>query len=359
MRRLDLLVPAYDEPDETIKPLLDSVAVQRGVDLSQVGVIVCCDGGSFRLSEELASQYPFEIEFYVCEHKGVSSARNSCLDKSSASYVMFCDLDDAFCDTRALHLLFREMDAMPSEQEMRMLDVPKSEWQPGFDYLISNFAEETINRDTGEITYINHDQMDGTFVHGKCWRREWLIENNVRFNPKLVVHEDNWINQLSRAVAKPYRIKWCPFPFYCWCHRETSVCRRSPTYILETYGDMLLSSSELCDELSRRMMHDTAAQYAVSMIYDAFYSLTKRAWRDIKNAEYRANVLDQFKSYYRRHRAKWHSVPDNEKLMISRGVRDRCIMEGDMQDEPITIKQWLVRLGLEPESYINDSKTYL
>ena len=101
-RRLDLLVPIYDEGEEVIKTLLDSVMVQRGVDLSQVGVIVCCDGGTTKLSEEFMERYPFHIEFHMCEHRGISASRNACLEKTDAEYLMWCDCDDAFVDTRAL-----------------------------------------------------------------------------------------------------------------------------------------------------------------------------------------------------------------------------------------------------------------
>jgi len=38
MRRLDLLVPHWKETPEEMEPLLDSVAMQQGVDLSEVGV---------------------------------------------------------------------------------------------------------------------------------------------------------------------------------------------------------------------------------------------------------------------------------------------------------------------------------
>ena len=95
MRKLDFLIPIYNEGEEVVKQLLDSIAIQQNVNLKKdVGAIICCDGGTTRLSQEFINSYPFAIEFYVCEHRGVSATRNSCLDKSRAEYVIYADCDD-------------------------------------------------------------------------------------------------------------------------------------------------------------------------------------------------------------------------------------------------------------------------
>ena len=75
--KLQILVPQYKETDEIIKPLLDSIAMQQCIDFSQIGVIICNDGTDVRLSDKLISSYPFKIEYYLCEHRGVSATRNA------------------------------------------------------------------------------------------------------------------------------------------------------------------------------------------------------------------------------------------------------------------------------------------
>ena len=171
MRKLDFLIPMYNENENIIKSLLDSIAIQQNVDFKQIGAIICCDGGTARLSNEFISQYPFTIEFYICEHHGVSATRNACLDKSKAEYVIFCDADDMLYNACGLWILFREM-------------------KIGFDSLVSAFTEETHNPQTNEIEYIKHD-MDSTFVHGKVHRRQYLIDKNIRWNESLTIHEDS------------------------------------------------------------------------------------------------------------------------------------------------------------------------
>ena len=49
---LQILVPQYMETEETLRPLLDSIELQQGVDLAnEVGVIIVNDGTNVHLSE--------------------------------------------------------------------------------------------------------------------------------------------------------------------------------------------------------------------------------------------------------------------------------------------------------------------
>lgn len=60
--KLQILIPQYQETDEIIKPLLDSIALQQSVDLNEVGVIITNDGSDVKLSEDLLNSYPYKIE---------------------------------------------------------------------------------------------------------------------------------------------------------------------------------------------------------------------------------------------------------------------------------------------------------
>lgn len=336
-RRLDFLVPTYNEDESVVKPLLDSIALQVGVDLSQVGVIVCCDGGTSRLSEELMSAYPFDIEFHVLEHAGVSATRNACLDRSEAEYVIWCDADDRMLDARGLFIIFREMDAQPSPQDVAMYGASGT----GFDFLISAFCEETKTPD-GETTYINHE-TDFTFVHGKVVRRQWLIDNGIRFCDRLLVHEDSYMQLLCREVAKPWRAKYCPMPWYLWCWRDSSVCRHDPDYILKTFPDMLKSCDALIDEFVRRMMNDRANAHTASVVWETYYTLNKPEWIERTHSDYRETTERCFLKFFKKHRPKWDAVSEQDKVLISSQVRQRKVTEG-MLIESMTVDQWLSQI---------------
>ena len=231
---------------------------------------------------------------------------------------MFCDADDMFYNACGLWILFKEMEV-------------------GFDSMVSVFTEETRIPDTKEITYINHDQ-DSTFVHGKVHRRKYLIENKIRWNDKLTIHEDSYFNILCQNLSQ--NVKYCQTPFYLWKWRDESVCRHDPKYILKTYKNMLDSNDALVDEFIKRGISDKAAFYSCMMIFDAYYTMNKPEWINQENQEYRDSTELRFSSYFKKHEDLWNSVPSPNKMQISNGVRSRSVMEG-MQMESITIDAWL------------------
>lgn len=323
-RKLDILVPMYNEEESVVKCLLDSIAVQQGINLKEdVGVIVCCDGGKARLSDEFIKSYPFPIEFYLCEHKGVSATRNACLDHSTADYVMFADADDMFYSVCGIYLVFREIDELG-----------------GFDSLTSLFIEETRDPNTKKTLYINRE-MDSTFVHGKIHRRQYLVDNQIRWNPKLTIHEDSYFNILCQNLSD--KVKYSPTPFYLWKWRDDSVCRHDPKYILKTYTNMIDSNTALVNEFIRRGMLDKASFYVAFMVFDAYYTMNKPEWINQENKEYRDKTEKRFAEYYKTYKKMWNEVPAINKMQISNGVRSRTVNEGMMM-ESITIDKWLSKV---------------
>lgn len=316
--KLQILVPQYNETDEVIKPLLDSIAIQQNVDMNEIGVIICNDGSDAILSDKFLDSYPFKVEYHKEPHRGVSATRNACLDYATADYVMFCDADDMFCNVCGLWMMFREM-------------------QVGFDSMVSVFIEETRVPQTKEIIYVNHD-MDSTFVHGKIHKRAYLIDNNIRWNDKLTIHEDSFFNILCQSLSQ--NVKYCPTPFYLWKWRDNSVCRHDPKYILKTYNNLIESNDSLVDEFLKRGISAKAAFYTAFLIFDAYYTMNKPDWINQENKEYRDNTERRFATYYRKHKTIWDSIPIIEKMQISNGVRSRSVMEG-MQMESLTIDDWI------------------
>lgn len=320
--KLDILVPHYKEQPAEIEPLLDSLAIQQNVNFANIGVVIAYDGDEATELpvEAWDAKYPYKITHVHADKGGVSHTRNAALDASEADYVMFCDADDMFCHVCGLYIIFNEI-------------------ARSFDTLTSCFVEETRHPETKQPLYINHD-MDSTFVHGKVHRRAYLVESGIRFDDALTVHEDSYFNILAQNCARPEMAKYCPTPFYLWRWRDASVCRHDPLYILKTYGNMLDSNDALVCEFERRGLHDKARFYACFMVLDAYYTMNKKDWLDATHADYRHAVESRFADYYAKHGAKWRAASEQERMMISNGIRQRSVMEG-MPMESITIDAWL------------------
>ena len=323
--KLQILIPQYKEDETVLKPLLDSIALQQNINMEEIGVIIVNDGSDIHLSQNFLDSYPYKIEYYLNEHKGVSATRNACLDHATADYVMFCDADDMFYSVCAFWIIFREIDNIPQGSKY------------GFDSLTSLFIEETRLPDSKEVMYINHE-MDSTFVHGKVHRRQYLINNNIRWNPNLTIHEDSFFNILCANLSQ--NVKYCSTPLYLWKWRDDSVCRHDPKYILKTYRNMIDSNTALVDEFFDRGARDKALFYIAFMIFDAYYTMNKPEWINQENKEYRDSTERHFSKYYKKYKKYWEIIPDADKMQISQGIRGRSVNEG-MQLESMTVNEWL------------------
>lgn len=317
--KLQILIPQYKETDEILKPMLDSIALQQNIDFKEIGVIIVNDGSNIHLSKKFINGYPFKVEYYLNEHKGVSATRNACLDHATAEYVMFCDADDMFYNMCGLWIIFREIN------------------QGVFDSFVSVFVEETRIPETGETTYINRE-MDSTFVHGKVHRRQYLIDKNIRWNPNLTIHEDSFFNIQCQNLST--NVKYCQTPFYLWKWRDESVCRHDPKYILKTYRNMIDSNDALIQEFLKKGVPDKASFFVAFMIFDAYYTMNKPEWINQENKKYRKSTEKHFAEYYKKYKKRWNSIPATDKMQISQGIRGRSVMEG-MQMEAFTVDQWL------------------
>ena len=291
------------------------------IDFSQVRVIFGEDKNSIPLNiAEL--KYPFTISQTFAKNPGVSAARNAALDAAEAEYVMFCDADDMFSNVCGLWIIFREMNGQ------------------GFDSLVSAFIEETRVPDTKEIEYINH-QTDSTFVHGKVHRRQYLIDNQIRWNENLTIHEDSFFNIQCQELSQ--NIKYCPNAFYLWKWRDDSVCRHDPKYILKTYRDLIKSNDALIDEFLRKGVLNKAAYFTAFMIFDGYYTMNKPEWINQENKEYRDLTEKAFSDYYKKRKDLWNSLTPQEKAIFSNQIRSRVVMEGMMM-EAVTIDAWLTKI---------------
>lgn len=319
--KLDILVPQYKETKEVIKPLLDSIALQQLVDFREIGVIIVNDGSDVLLDEEWLNSYPFKVTYYKNEHLGVSATRQKALDLSKADFVMFCDADDMFYNMCGLWIVFREM-------------------RLGFDSFVSVFVEETKNPQNGEHIFINRE-MDSTFVHGKVHRRGYLLEQNIKWNPALTIHEDSYFNILCQKLSP--NVKYCPTPFYLWKWRDESVCRSDFKYILKTYNNMLDSNTALVKEFLQRGRPQDAQFYATNMIYDAYFTMNKNEWINQENKEYRDATEKRFAQYYKDHKVLFEALPIGIKAQILQGLRNRFYQEG-MLLETQTFEQWITHI---------------
>ena len=318
--KLQILITQYKEKKEVIKPLLDSLALQQGIDFNDIGVIIVNDGyPKSKLQDKFLQSYPFHIDYYLEEHRGVSGARNSALDHATADYVCFCDADDMFFSMVGLNVMMVEM-------------------EKGFNSLTTKFYEEVHKN--GKKWFIEHTH-DRTFVHGKFHRRQYLIDYKIRFNDKLTVHEDSYFNMLATNCAEDSNtIKYSDVPIYLWKWRDESVCRHDALYLQKTYTNYLDSITALLEQLNERKMESQMKLVLCQTIFDTYYLMNTPKWLLQENQEYRVNTEKRFRDFYAQFKDNWDGIDKTFKMQVSNAVRSSKVKVG-MEMEKFTFDQWI------------------
>lgn len=328
--KLQILVPQYKETDEIIKPLLDSIEIQQNVDLkNEVGVIIVNDGSNVHLSRELLDRYSYRIDYYTNEkkNKGISATRNACLDYATAEYVMFCDADDMFYHICGLYVIFREIN------------------KGGFDTFVSDFIEEQREKRTNKPRYVMHNR-DCTFVHGKVHRRQYLLDNNIRWNEKLTLHEDGYFNTLCLVMTE--NIVFFPTPFYLWKWRANSIVRSDANWVMNTYEHCIKCNDALIDELLKRGKKADAQNCATAALLNTYLMMNRPEWAHQKDKEHKILTEQRIREFYLKFKDLYKTISSTAKNQIVEDISNK--MQSNSREMLIVkFESWLKRME------VNDS----
>ena len=166
---LDIIVPEY-EGEEYLFDFLDSLAKQKDVDFSEIGVIIVNDASPHKIKTYKFKRYGnLNIE-YIINKKNVGQGltRQNGIDHSKAEYITMFDQDDVFYDKDDYCL--SKMIAELKKREQKVI--------------IGNVYEETtsINGVPLRIKYDKDNTM--VFVHGIYADRKYLKDNGYKVSLK-------------------------------------------------------------------------------------------------------------------------------------------------------------------------------
>lgn len=298
------------------------LALQRDINFDDVSVILVNDGEENELVGGWYKQYPYEIVQMSIPHGGVSKARNAGLDASTADWVMFCDFDDCFSSVFGLYMIFCGM----AEEK--------------YDLLRATFTEETMD-DSGMMHLVSHDN-DTVFIHGKAFRRQFLLDNEIRFDDRLRIHEDGFFNVLAYSLAKEREQK-INTPIYMWAWNPNSVVRkdRSDDYVLDTYDHLMKQRICLTEAFLKRGRKDDLLIAVIKTVTDSYYDFQQHTWRLPKNKAKTERAERWFCSYLKRYAGIYAKADVKQIAEVATLSRARVVMKKTMLMESETLKQWL------------------
>ena len=255
MALLDLIITHYKEPWEDGRKMFEMLRLQRGVSPGEFRVILVQDGEDHPLDlRRIMKVYPFVEQVAVLPHGGVSRARNHGLALAESKWVMFCDFDD---------MLYT------SDSMFRILESLREAGDRG-DLVYSDFWME-VRMPDGKFGKVIKER-NRVFVHGKCWRREFLLDHRLHFEPDLTYSEDALFCETADLEMDPARVARMPEVTYVWCYRPESLSNY-------TGGDGARNLSlyrkrlKLIDAYMERGMEYDAKCAAVRMLLEYYWDL--------------------------------------------------------------------------------------
>ena len=305
-KRLQFLVPQYKETEEVISFLLDSIECQVDIDKRDIGVIICSDGGNYILDQKFLDKYSYDIDYVVCTHRGVSSARNSAFLLSDADYVMYCDSDDGFCNTFALKIIFENIDI--SEKEGKPFDLMSTKF----------YSERQAEGDTPwSLSIVDHNNV---YIHSRVYKRTFLVDNNLYFNEKIWANEDSFFNISTNFYSKNTKV--LNIPIYCWRGNPLSVTH-DPKYIMKTLHQLIYSNDSVVETmLILEKDKKDIAKSAFDIICKVYLDMNKPEWYKPENVEYKDITLKTLKWYINKRGALCSCLTDEEKRVALQGARN-------------------------------------
>jgi len=209
----------------------------------------------------------------------------------------------------------------------------------------SAFFEEAPSKTDGHIVYLWHNGKDYIFVHGKAFRRKWLLDNNIRFNKDITLHEDTYCIAMARYLASDQNTVSIKDPLYLWQYNKRSVSRSYKNFVLETYDLLLKKNAALTQELLRRGMFVQAKGIVCRSITDAYCRLNSKSWNTPENAELIKDAEDAVALFLKHY--DYIFKGSGEKVIMAglNDLRDKMIGWGDFDEATATpFNEWVDNL---------------
>jgi len=317
---IDIIIPHYKEPWDVGEKLFAMLDLQRGINFDDVHVILVNDGEDNRLPDELFVNRPYAVRQLDIPHAGVSAARNAGIEAATEKWLMFCDFDDMFSHVYALR---DYLTVLPAE---------------GYDMLHSCMIVEDMTEGKDLLIY-SPDSQRFVFLHGKVYRRQFLLDEGLRFDETMNFQEDSLFNAEIIARTPHTRIgeiKVGAAP-YIWIRRDASVTN-SGREDEAMYSHFLRNLKVTAENLEHRG-HEHYCGMVTRTAWDTYHMMRKHG----ASAAIKRKILEQFIPWMRERMDAYGQVPD-EIMEKIRAISREELADHPVPDSPDNVKNWLMTI---------------
>ena len=209
---IDVIIPAYNVPDNILFRCLASIACQDIV--SDLEVTIVDDASTEQNYVEVAKHFEDILKINILRYDingGPGVARQYGIDHTSNGYMTFIDADDTFNGAFALKAL---RNSIEMNNGMYIMSVGV------FDEI------HEANLQPGDGPILMPHERDLVWMFGKMYKRSFIDRYNIRFHESSRANEDNGFNTLIRLCCSDQeQINFIPAHVYYWHENPNSITR--------------------------------------------------------------------------------------------------------------------------------------
>lgn len=214
-RKIDIIIPAYNVPDDILFRCLSSIATQNI--LNDIEVTIVDDASTKQNYLEVIEPFKQFMSIQVLRYEingGPGVARQYGIDHTSNAYISFIDSDDALNGVDAIDVLRQGIE---SDNNKYQLCVASFDEIIDTDYVGTNNTPAIINYPNNLV-----------WVFSKLYRRSFLQNYNVRFHHSARANEDTGFNAICNLLLQDDDlIKFIPNHIYLWLDNSNSITRNN------------------------------------------------------------------------------------------------------------------------------------
>ena len=211
-KKIDVVIPAYNVPDEILFRCLASIACQTIVE--DIEVVIVDDASTEENYAEVAKHFEDIMKINILRYEvngGPGVARQYGMDHTSNGYITFIDADDTFNGAFALKAL---RNSIEMQNGLFVMSVG----------VFDEVHEEGLAPGDGPIL-MPHEQ-DMIWMFGKLYRRSFIDKYKIKFHETSRANEDNGFNTLIRLCCNDReQINFIAAHVYYWHENPNSITR--------------------------------------------------------------------------------------------------------------------------------------
>ena len=293
MAFLDIIVPQFKEDEKVIKGLLDSIERQKNIDFNDIRILIIGDIKGYKLSKIFIKGYrKLNIEYLIPEsHNTQGMAEQYGLDKSDGIYVTFIDSDDEFYGDSSLCEIIYGLK------------------NTNINLLCTSMDQE--NMKNGRIFHSKVSFNVLRTLHGVFVKRQYLIDNDIKFNERLNFFEDTYFVTCLTARNDMTIIDNITY-VWKWNDMSKSLAKNKYDVSVRHYLDIMHAHMDIYDYFVTHNILNSD-KYIIQQIIELAYILESSYFDFPELEEQRKEYEGLLYNLYLEHKDKFDKLSNNEK----------------------------------------------